>query len=124
LGRWCETVFYVGQSHNTYNRLLAHLGLDGRSGPNVLGRLILDHAPRSDGWHFEEYTLEECRPFVLAYRVTLPEPMQAFYQSLGNHYDVDLAEEALMKLHRPCLNTAMNPNPPPLPERYQHRPEV
>src|SRR5712692_7337424 len=97
--------------------------MDGRSAPSAIGQLILENAPVSGTWLFEEYTLEECETFVTAYRATLSEHIQAFYQELGNPYNVDLAEDAMIKLYRPCLNTAMNPDPLPLPERYQHPPE-
>ena len=118
-----ETVFYVGQAKNTYNRLLAHLGMDGRSAPSAIGQLILENVPVSDAWLFEEYTLEEGEAFVTAYRATLPQQMQAFYRENGSGYDVDLAEDAMIKLYRPCLNTALNPDPTPLPEQYQRWPD-
>ncbi len=114
-----ETVFYIGQAGNTYNRLLYHLGWLGQSGATHVGQFILDQAPQSDTWLFEQYTVEECAPFVLAYQATFPEDIQAFYRAYPAKPNVNDAEEALIKLHRPCLNTAMNPQPPPLPEKYR-----
>ena len=115
-----ETVFYIGQSQNTHNRLLSHLGLYGRSGPSSIGQFIREHVPQSNSWVFEQYTLKECEPFILAYRATNASGhMQAFYRTYGHRYNVDDAEEALIKHYRPCFNAAMNPDPMPLPKRYQ-----
>lgn len=73
--------------------------MDGISSPTVIGRFILRNAPASDAWLFEQYTLEE----------------------IGEHNSIDSAEEALIKLYRPCLNTVANPDPTPLPLFYKVR---
>jgi hypothetical protein len=114
-----QTVFYVGQSQNTYNRFLAHLGLDERTGASLVGTFIRENAPASGAWLFEQYTVEECRPFVEQRRAALPEEIRAFFAATGNHYDADDAEEALIKLHRPYFNTAKNPHSLPLPGCYK-----
>jgi hypothetical protein len=114
-----KTVFYVGQAKNTYNRFLSHMGLDGRSGKSHVGEFIIWNAPASGMWLFMQYTLEECREVVQQYRSTLPELSRLFYENTGGHYGVDEAEEALIKLHRPCLNTAANPDPLPIPRKYR-----
>jgi len=116
-----ETVFYVGKASNPENRLLAHLGFDWHCDPSSIGRFVIDHAPASGTWLFLQYTVEECIPFVDQYRVMLPESSQVLYRMGGdkNRCDVDFAEEALIKIHRPHFNRAMNPNPCPLPEKYR-----
>ena len=53
--------------------------------------------------HRQAYTLEDCSQLV------------------GRCRGVDEAEEALIKLYRPCLNTDANPNPTPLPVPYKSR---
>jgi len=95
-----ETVFYVGQSHNPHNRLLEHMALS-RTQPSLIGTFIRENAPASGAWVFEQYTLDDCSEVV------------------GRCRDVDDAEEALIKLHRPYFNAAMNPYPLPLPMRYK-----
>jgi hypothetical protein len=94
------TVFYVGQFENPYNRLMVHMGLLW-PGPSHVGTFIRENAPASGSWLFEQYTLEECSGIV------------------GKCHDVDEAEEALIKLYHPCLNTAANPDPAPLPVHYK-----
>jgi hypothetical protein len=96
-----ETVFYVGQSQNPYNRFLAHMGLAGRNAPSEVGTFIRENAPASGDWTFEQYTLEDCSQVIEACR------------------NVDDAEEALIKLYRPYFNAAANPDPVPLPARYK-----
>ncbi len=96
------TIFYVGQASNPHNRLMIHLGLLW-PGPSHVGDFIRDNAPTSGDWLFEQYTLEDCSQIV------------------GRCRDVDEAEEALIKLYRPCLNTACNPDPTPLPVPYKSR---
>lgn len=110
-----EVVFYVGQSTNPYNRFLSHMSLDGRNGPSHTGTFLIENAPASGTWMFEQYTVEECNPFVEQFRATFSAEMQALYKDVSSCDDVDEAEEALIKFYRPCLNTADNPNPTPLP---------
>lgn len=113
-----ETAFYVGQSINAYNRILAHLGLDGRGNTSHIGEFIIANAPLSGTWLFQMYTVEDCRAFVLDYRATLPEENRAFYETSNNPYDIDDAELALIKILRPCLNDAMNTDARPVPDKY------
>lgn len=117
-----KTVFYVGHAGNTYNRFLSHLGIDGRDSESRVGAFIRENAPASGDWLFEQYTVEECRPHVESWFATFPEDIRAIHASTGNIYDVDDAEHALIKLHRPYFNTSMNPHPLPLPERYKYGP--
>ncbi len=96
------TVFYVGQSANTHHRLMVPMGLLW-PGPSHVGDFIHEHAPASGSWLFEQYTLEDCSQLV------------------GICRNVDEAEETLIKLYRPCLNTACNLDPTPLPAFYKSR---
>ena len=75
--------------------------MDGRNGASLVGTFIRENAPASGAWLFEQYTLEECSQLV------------------GICHDVDEAEETLIKLYRPCLNTDANPDPVPLPVHYK-----
>lgn len=109
-----ETVFYVGQAGNPYNRFLSHIEGFGGNGPSHVGEFLFANAPRSGAWLFEQYTIEECRPFVEEYRATFFKAPRA----LGDYFGLDEAEKSLIKHYRPCLNTAMNPNPLPIPEQY------
>jgi len=61
LVRAVETVLYIGQSENTYNRLLSHLGQNQAATPDQLGECIRANVASSARWMFEEYTLEDCR---------------------------------------------------------------
>jgi hypothetical protein len=79
----------------------------------------IENAPASGDWLFDQYTVEECRPYVERWRTTFPESIRNIHASTGNIYDVDEAEEAIIKLHRPYFNTAMNPHPLPLPMHYK-----
>lgn len=42
-----ETVLYVGQSTNPYNRFISHIGEDWHADPSPIGKFILQHAPTS-----------------------------------------------------------------------------
>lgn len=118
-----ETVFYVGKSGDPEARLLSHLGMDWHADTSPIGRFIIRQVPASGSWLFLQYTVEECIPFVDQYRATLPGTDQALFRMFGdqNRCDVDFAEEALIKIHRPHFNTAMNPDPCPLPEKYREK---
>lgn len=114
-------VLYVGQSrHNTTNRLYEHLGRGsrGRMTLSSIGQCILSNLPGSGSWIFEEYTLEDCREITLIARKA-SSLYQAFPHIIDNPLDLSEVEEALIKHHRPCFNSACNPNPTPLPEHLQ-----
>jgi hypothetical protein len=104
-------VYYVGQSGNPYYRFQTHIGADRLTLPSEVGRCLLKYAPETGKWYFEVYTLDDCRDIVLAHHAESSD-----YELV---YGVDDAEEAFIKHYRPCFNTAMNPDPTPLPERYQ-----
>lgn len=116
-----ETIFYVGKSVDPEDRLLGHMGMDWHATTTPIGRFIIEQAPASGNWLFLQYTVEECIPFVHEYRATLSKELYAIL-SMCNPCDVDVAEEALIHLHRPHFNKAMNYNPCPLPEKYRKEP--
>lgn len=96
-----DTVFYVGQAGDVVDRLYGHLGQGSWSwatGMSELGKLIKANLPTSRDWRIELYTIGE----------------------LGVN-GVDLAEEALIDILRPCLNRALNRNPSALPDKYINR---
>lgn len=94
------------------------MGVSGHGEPSAIGAFIMKHAPGSGDWLFIQYTLVECAPFVAQERASYPEESQALYRAIGNHYTIDDAEVALIHLHQPHFNTAANPNPSPLPAKY------
>jgi hypothetical protein len=91
-------VFYVGQSHNAFDRVWAHLhgGFKGRS---VVGRFVLCNWPRS-----------------MRFVVELMHSQSARFDPVGN--DLDAAERYLIEQLSPCFNEALNSRPTPLPGRY------
>ncbi len=110
-----DIVFYIGQSAQPLIRLQEHMGWTWQGNQSTIGKLIEDNAPESGKWTYELWKVEECEQYVTEYRVnTFPDSWQKLHPS----YDIDEAEEALIKHFKPCLNSAMNPNPTPLPGRY------
>lgn len=102
-----ETVFYVGQTTDAIETRLQRHALSS------LGQFITANAPESDGWQVELVDHRDCAPAVRAgLWPTLPD---------GARLDPDIAEIALIRVLRPCLNSTYNTNPRPLPERYQCR---
>ena len=95
-----ETVFYVGQSLSAFARVWDHFyaGFKARS---VMGRFIVCNWPVSMRFTLQMYDARD--------------PLFA-----AQAHDLDLAEQALIQRHQPCLNTTHNPNPTPLPPHYLH----
>ena len=93
-----QTTFYVGQSLSAFARVWDHFyaGFKARS---VMGRFIVVNWPVS-----MRFTLE------------MMDARDARFAHVG--HDLDLAEQALISQHRPCLNTTHNPYPSPLPAGY------
>lgn len=110
-----ETVLYVGQSASTANRLLSHLGSNPSGTYTQLGTCIQANRPASDMWAFEEYTLEDCREAVMQDREARKAP---FPNAPLSKYDAELT---FIRLYRPCLNVAGNPDPTPLPSHLEWR---
>lgn len=105
-----DTVFYVGSTgRGVFSRLLWHVGEGewGRRGLSSLGDLITENAPESDLWQVDCYTLIEIKQTV----------ERQFPGRAG--YGVGLAEKALIRELRPCLNATYNENPSPLPQHYK-----
>jgi len=92
-------VFYVGQSHVAFHRVWEHFygGFKGRS---LVGRFIICNWPVS-----------------MRFTVELMSSRAARFETVQN--DLDLSEQFLIQLHSPCLNTALNPNPTPIPSQYE-----
>ncbi len=88
-----ELVFYVGQSHNAFERVWVHLR-DGFKGRSTVGRFVLCNWPRS--MHF---TVE-------------------LLHSPAAHLDRDAAERRLIEQCAPCFNEALNQRPTSLPSKY------
>lgn len=95
-------VLYVGRSHSVMDRLQSHLGEDWRNEPSRLGRFILG-SEGSDAWPIELYAVEECKPFIDSYRLTLPTDLQDFCRQYPG-FDAEMAERAMIKVLNPWLN--------------------
>lgn len=93
-----DIAFYVGQSYVAFHRVWEHF-YDGFRGRSLLGRFIVCNWPVS--MHFK---LE-----------LLSSKMNRFACVENDRYR---SEQLLIQQHAPCLNTAMNPQPAPIPERY------
>lgn len=99
--------FYVGQSRrDVVARFWEHV-----QKPSRLGELIELNRPHSLDWAVDFYTLADCRPFVAQKSLFA---MQAWEQ-----FDMDMAEQGMIAALRPVLNRDFNPQPTPLPARYQ-----
>jgi hypothetical protein len=93
-----EIVFYVGQSHNAFDRVWEHLR-GGYRGRSVVGRFILCNWPHS-----------------MKFIIELLNSKSPRFDSVGN--SPDAAERHLVEQLSPCFNEAMNTRPTPLPARY------
>ncbi len=91
-------VFYVGQSHNAFDRVWAHL-FGGFKGRSVVGLFVLCNWPRS-----------------MRFVVELMDSQSARFDPVGN--DLDAAERYLIEQLSPCFNEALNDHPTPLPVKY------
>lgn len=101
-----KCVFYVGQSkRDVVVRFREHM-----QEPSRLGRLIQLNQPLSLNWTVEFYTLADCRPFILQ--------KSLFHMQEWEHFDMDMAESAMIQAMRPVVNQDFNPNPTPLPPKY------
>lgn len=101
-----ESTLYIGRANDPIERLMQHFGRTYRSSGASIGPFYQQHKDLSAYWIIDIYTLEECE--------------QVLKQELrrgGSPY----AERLFIQHFRPCLNGTYNPNPSPLPERYQRR---
>lgn len=100
-------VFYVGQSRrDVITRFWEHL-----QAPSHLGRLIAVNKPDSLQWIVNFYALADCEQFV--------QQKSLFAMQEWQHFDMDMAEQALIQTMHPVLNRDFNEKPTPLPARYQ-----
>jgi hypothetical protein len=100
-------VFYVGQSRrDVLTRFWEHL-----HAPSHLGRLIAVNEPESQQWAVDFYALADCERFV--------QQKSLFAMQEWQHFDMDMAEQALIQAMRPVLNRDFNEKPTPLPTRYR-----
>jgi len=92
-----------------------HMGTTWHGGLSQLGRLIQENDPESLQWTYELWKIKECDEYVKRYR---KEIHPTLWHTFPDDFDLDEAEEALIKHFKPCLNSACNPNATPLPDRY------
>ena len=105
-----DVVFYVGQSDDPVDRLLAHAGLGAwghLTGTSSLGRTIEDNLPSARGWTIELWTVQECKEALVDETTE------------SQRWDKDLAEEEMILRQRPYLNAIHNRGGYSLPERYR-----
>jgi hypothetical protein len=93
-----QVVFYVGQSYTAFDRLWQHIN-DAYKGRSVVGRFILCNFPA-----------------CLQFTVELMSSQSNLFNAQANQ--LDAAEKALIELHTPCFNRALNSKPTPLPAAY------
>lgn len=99
--------FYVGQSRrDVVTRFWEHL-----QAPSHLGQLISLNAPPSHHWSVDFYALADCAAFV--------RQKSLFALQEWQHFDMDMAEQALIAALCPVLNHDFNSKPTPLPARYR-----
>ncbi len=100
-------VFYVGQSkRDVVTRFWEH-----KQKPTRLGKLFELNQPASLRWVVDFYAMADCRPFV--------KQQSLFMMQAWEHFDMDMAEQAMIEQLRPVLNRDFNPQPTPLPASYQ-----
>ncbi len=125
-----DVVFYIGMSSSPLDRLQEHIGRGQRQiGKSLLGQTIADNMPEALTWQVEFFTLADCEPLMLQHSPgtylwfkTALEQFQADTDCFPESA-VRAAEDMLIRLHRPCLNTLGNRQGLRLPERYV-KPEI
>lgn len=102
-----KLIFYVGQSRrDVLTRFSEHL-----QKPSRLGQLIGLNAPGSHQWTVDFYALADCAIFV--------RQKSLFALQSWQHFDMDMAEQALIQAMQPVLNLDFNEKPTSLPGRYR-----
>lgn len=99
-----ETIFYIGQSVQPFERLRQHLGRGLLSpGPDAIGNLILDNRPASLSWTVQ---------------IT---PLSEIHAAQASHVKVSITrlERALIEHFKPCINNMGNKHATPLPAKYR-----
>lgn len=108
-----DDVLYVGCSVDLIERIYAHL----KGVSSGIGDLVYNNMPASKDWLVDLMEVEECSPVVQQFY-----PLNAVVAS-----DIEAVERCMIMHHRPCMNTANNPNGKPLPphiRRYKDELEV
>ena len=99
--------FYVGQSRrNVVTRFWEHL-----NAPSRLGQLIAHNDPTSYEWAVDFYELADCERFI--------KQKSLFAMQEWQHFDMDMAEQAMIQGLHPVLNRDFNEQPTPLPATYR-----
>lgn len=111
-----NTVLYIGQSVNPFERMLEHFGESWRLSGTGLSTFYKQHQDKSDSWNIDFYTLEDCEPYVIQYTSM---SMNVYRSGSHVHASMNKAEKAMIWHFHPCLNTEINPDPSPLPEKYR-----
>lgn len=100
-------IFYVGQSRrDVVTRFWEHL-----QKPSRLGQFIRLNEPVSHQWTVAFYALADCAAFV--------RQKSLFALQEWQHFDMDMAEQAMIQALHPVLNLDFNEKPTPLPARYR-----
>jgi hypothetical protein len=118
-----DAIFYVGKSVQPLERLLQHLGRALPYAPDTVGQVILENMPASLSWLIDLYTLSDCRETV---RAQMPGTVVGFQHLLAQgslrNEAMTVAEEALIRQHRPHLNQQnATQYDNPLPDRYMRQ---
>ncbi|WP_420644856.1 GIY-YIG nuclease family protein [Candidatus Leptofilum sp.] len=93
-----NVVFYIGQSHSGFARVWEHL-LSGFKGHSITGRFIWINWPKS-----------------MKFTIELLSSQSAQFATVG--YDLDAAEQWLIREYSPCFNVSHNPQPTAVPSTY------
>lgn len=105
--RDANLVFYVGQSRRD---VLTRFG-EHMQKPSRLGQLIQLNLPASEAWAVDFYELADCAAFV--------RQKSLFALQAWQHFDMDMAEQAMIQAMRPVLNLDFNEKPTQLPAGYR-----
>ena len=102
-----DIAFYIGQSSTIYDRLESHMGMDWKQEPSILGEHVFAHLPQSREWVVELFSLQDCEQVTVDYMVG----KGLFWYTKEIYYErggVDFAEQAMIVLHHPLLNSTYN----------------
>ena len=102
-----QLVFYIGQSkRDVVTRFWEHINK-----PSKLGQLISLNQPNSPQWQVQFFSLADCRPYV--------QQKKLFQDQAWEHFDMDMAEKALITYFCPVANADFNPQPTTLPTHFK-----
>jgi hypothetical protein len=125
-----EVVFYIGQGRDVIERLWGHLGQGGfRGALSNLGLFIMGNLPESRNFDIVLMRPDEVNPKyvgkilditqdknweLIKHLFPAPKAEVIFYK-----FQIDKAEQELIKTLQPCLNITHNYNPAWLPKKYK-----